>query len=270
MTAAVSVLPPDVRLMNGAAALSALLAGVLLLASALAWLGRSSAFPLRAIDLEGDVERSSVATLRANVMPRLSGNFFSVDVERVRAAFEAVPWVRSASVRRVWPDRLVVRLEEHQPVALWRGRRQEGDRMVNRFGEVFEANLGDVEDIALPLLEGPPDSAGQMLAQLRRLQPLLAWQQHQVERLHLSAQGSWQVTLDGEVVIELGRGGEDEVVARVDRFARTLAQVTAHFGAPLLSADLRHTDSYAVRLRNVTTAPASTALPAHTAPPRRP
>ena len=101
-------------------------------------------------------------------------------------------------------------------------------------------------------------------ASTRRLQPLLVWQKHHVERLHLSARGSWQVTLDGEVVIELGRGSEDEVVARVDRFARTLAQVTAHFRAPLLSADLRHTDSYAVRLRNVTTAPANTA------PPRRP
>lgn len=264
MTAAAIVLPADVRLMNGAAALSALLAGVLLLASAMAWLGRSPAFPLRSIDLEGEVQRNSVATLRANVMPRLNGNFFSVDVERVRSAFEAVPWVRQAGVRRVWPDRLVVHIEEHQPVALWRGRADDGDRLVNSFGEVFEANLGDVEDVLLPVLEGPADGAQRMLAMLRRLQPLLAWQDHRIERLHLSARGAWRVTLDGEVVIELGRGSEDEVVARVDRFARTVAQVTAHFRAPLLSADLRHTDSYAVRLRNVTTSAANPA------PPRRP
>ena len=264
MTSAAIALPADVRLMNGAAALSALLAGFLLLASAIAWLGRSPALPLRAIDLEGEVQRNSVATLRANVMPRLSGNFFSVDVERVRTAFEAVPWVRQASVRRVWPDRLVVRIEEHQPVALWRGKLADGDRLVNSFGEVFEANLGDVEDVVLPVLEGPADSAQRMLEMLRRLQPLLAWQDHRIERLHLSARGSWRVTLDGEAVIDLGRGSEDEVVARVDRFARTVAQVTAHFGAPLLAADLRHIDSYAVRLRNVTTADANTA------PPRRP
>lgn len=264
MTAVAIVLPADVRLMNGAAALSALLAGVLLLASAMAWLGRSPAFPLRSIDLEGEVQRNSVATLRANVMPRLNGNFFSVDVERVRSAFEAVPWVRQAGVRRVWPDRLVVHIEEHQPVALWRGQADDGDRLVNSFGEVFEANLGDVEDVLLPVLEGPADGAQRMLAMLRRLQPLLAWQDHRIERLHLSARGAWRVTLDGEIVIELGRGSEDEVVARVDRFARTVAQVTAHFRAPLLSADLRHTDSYAVRLRNVTTSAANPA------PPRRP
>jgi cell division protein FtsQ len=257
-------MPPDVRLMNAAAVVSAAIGAALLLASALVWLGRSPAFALRAIDLEGDLQRNSVAMLRANVMPRLSGNFFSVDVERVRTAFEAVPWVRHASVRRVWPDRLVVRLEEHEPVALWRSRPLDGDRLVNGFGEVFEANLGDVEEDALPLLEGPQGSAQRMLILLRRVQPLLAWQDLRIDSLHLSARGAWRATLDGEVAIELGRGSEDEVMARVDRFARTLGQVTAHFGAPLLAADLRHPDSYAVRLRNVSTAAADTA------PPRRP
>jgi len=89
-----------------------------------------------------------VPTIRANAAPLLAGNFYSVDLQQGRAAFETVPWVRHAVVRRVWPDRLSVKLEEHRAAALWEGGGEDssGDRLVNSFGEVFQANLGDVED----------------------------------------------------------------------------------------------------------------------------
>ena len=69
--------------------------------------------------VEGDVARNSVSTIRANAAPQLAGNFLTIDLGAVRRAFESVPWVRLAIVRRVWPNRLRVRLEEHRPVALW-------------------------------------------------------------------------------------------------------------------------------------------------------
>jgi cell division protein FtsQ len=245
-------LPPDVRLMNGVAYAIYLLAALVLLAAGVAWLARAPWFPIRGIQLEGDLQRNSVTTIRANAMPRLQGNFFSVDLERGRAAFEAVPWVRHAVMRRVWPDRLAVRLEEHRAVALWKG--DEGnDRVVNSHGEVFDANVGDVEDEALPHLTGPEGTSARMLVVLQRLQPLFSQLERDVEQLQLSGRGSWRASLDGETVVELGRGSDDEVVARTERFVRTLTQVTGYFKSPLLYADLRHADGYAVRLRGVTT-----------------
>jgi cell division protein FtsQ len=61
------------------------------------------------------------------------------------------------------------------------------------------------------------------------------------------------VDLDSGATVELGRGSEDEVIARTERFARTLTQVTGRYHQPLETADLRHADGYAVRLRGVTT-----------------
>ena len=118
-------------------------------------------FPIRGIQLDGDLARNSVPTIRANAAPRLAGNFFSVDLQAGRAAFESVPWVRRAVVRRVWPDRLAVQLEEHRAAALWEGAEADrnADRLVNAYGEVFEANVGDVEDERLPSLAGPEGSA---------------------------------------------------------------------------------------------------------------
>jgi len=245
-------LPLDVRLMNGVASAVFVLAGVALLAATLLWLTRAPLFAIHAIRLEGEMARNNISTLRANVVPRLSGNFFSISLQQTRAAFESLPWVRQAVVRRVWPDRLVVRLQEQQAVALWAG--DDGnDSLVNSFGEVFDANLGDIEDDGLPTFEGPDGSAAQMLVMYQRLQPLLRKLAQGIQTLHLSGRGSWRVDLDGGAVVELGRGSDDEVLARSARFVRTLPQVNARFHEPLQYADLRHADGYAVRLRGVTT-----------------
>ena len=249
------VLPGDVRLMNGVAAGIAGAAALALLVAGGLWLARSPWFPIRAIRLEGDVLRNNVDTIRANAAPVLSGNFFGVDLLRTRAAFEAVPWVRRAAVRRVWPDRLVVRLEEHRAAALWQAEDRD-DRLVNTVGEVFVANVGDVEDEALPTFGGPEGSAARVLALYRRLVPTLKPLQAEIEQLLLSTRGSWRVLLDNGTWIELGRGGEDELDARAGRFVRTIGQVTSRFRAPLEYADLRHADGYAVRLRGVSTSTA--------------
>ena len=255
---AAAALPTDVRLMNGVSAAVFLIAGLTLAAAGVLWLARAPWFPIRAIQLEGDLQRNSVTTIRANTTPRLTGNFFSLNLGKAREAFESVPWVRQAVVRRVWPDRVAVRLEEHLPAALWES--DDGNqRLVNSFGEVFEANVGDVEDDDLPLLAGPEGSSVQMLAMLRKLSPLMQRIDHEVEALRLSGRGSWRLELDGGTTIELGRGSDEEVALRTERFVRTLAQVTGHFQAPLQYADLRHPDGYAVRMRGITTTAAASA-----------
>ncbi len=251
------VLPPDVRLMNAVAHTVFVMAGVGAAVAGVLWLMRSPLFPIRGIQLDGEMARNSVPTIRANAAPRLAGNFFSVDLQQGRDAFEAVPWVRRAVVRRVWPDVLAVRLEEHHAAALWEGNGEEtsADRLVNSQGEVFEANVGDVEDDKLPSFAGPEGSAALMLALYRRLQPTLARLDMGVARMQLSNRGSWRVELDSGAALELGRGKEDELMARSERFVRTYTQVAAKWRQALEYADLRHTDGYAVRLRGVSTTP---------------
>jgi cell division protein FtsQ len=168
-----------------------------------------------------------------------------------------VPWVRRATVRRLLPDRLAVRLEEHRAAALWDDDANEA-RLVNTFGEVFEANIGDVEDEALPRLAGPPGSAVRVLAMHHALAPVLQPLGSPMRTLQLTGHGTWRTRLADGVVIELGRGEIDVVTERAARFVRTLPQVTESMQQrPLLSADLRHPDGYAVRLKGVTTTSAA-------------
>ena len=250
--AAPAALPGDVRLMNLTAAVLFALVAVALLAAAVLWAARHPLFSIRTIRVEGDVTRNSVATIRANAAPKLAGNFFTTRLTFDKAAFEAVPWVRKAEVRRVWPGKLVVRLEEHRAVALW-GFDDADDKLVNSFGEVFEANVGDVEDDKLPTLSGPPGSSAAMLKLLQSLQPLFAKLGTRIDTLRLSGRGSWQADLDSGGEVILGRGTHDELVASTQRFVGTVQPMLAQYQRPMDYADLRHHDGYALKLHGVTT-----------------
>jgi cell division protein FtsQ len=247
-----TALPGDITLMNVTAIVFGAVGALALVATLLLWFARQPAFAVRAIQVEGDVARNSVSTIRANALAHLEGNFFTLDLAAGRRAFEAVPWVRRAVVDRVWPNRLRVRLEEHRPVALW-SHEGAAERLVNSYGEVFEANVGDVEDDGLPTLDGPEGSAGHVLAVLNRLVPTLAGIDARIETLSLSARGSWRAELDSGAELQLGRGTDDEVAQRLERFVGTLRQVLDRYQRPLEYADLRHLDGYAVRLKGVTT-----------------
>ena len=251
-SADIDALPADVRLMRATAGVLYVLAAALFVAIVSNWLIHRPAFAVRAIRVEGEVTRNSASTIRANAAPKLAGNFFTTDLAAAKRAFESVPWVRQAMVSRVWPNRLVVRLEEHQAVAIWAGDRA-GDRLVNAYGEVFQANVGDVEDDALPQLDGPDGTSAHMLAMLTRLKPVFARLDLGVDALTLSGRGSWKAELNSGASVELGRGTDDEVVARATRFVSTFTQVTHRYQRPLEHADLRHHDGYAIRLRGITT-----------------
>jgi cell division protein FtsQ len=88
---------------------------------------------------------------------------------------------------------------------------------------------------------------------LRRLGPVLAPMEARIDALDLSGRGSWRVELDSGAEIELGRGSDDEVIARAERFVSTVTQVTSRYQRPVQYADLRHNEGYAVRLKGIST-----------------
>lgn len=246
--------PFDVRLMNTTANALFVLFGLAAIAALASWAANHPAFSITSIRVTGEVSHNNVPTLRANVTPRLAGNFFTIDLAQARHAFETTPWVRSAVVRRAFPNRLLVQLEEHHAVAYWGA--EGAPYLLNKHGEVFEANLGEVEQELLPRLAGPKGLEPQVLAMYEVLQPLFAHLDLELEQLELSGRGGWTARLDTGAVIELGRGSDDEVIARTTRFLRTLTQVTSRYNRrpdAVETADLRHADGYAMRLRGVST-----------------
>lgn len=247
--------PIDVRLMNISAALLGVCVSLATLVGGASWIVRHPVFSIAHITVLGDSAHSNDVTLRANIASRLQGNFFTLDLAQARAAFESVPWVRKAVVKREFPNRLRVTLEEHRSAGFW-GADSES-RLVNSFGEVFEANAGDAASEELPRLVGPDGQGAQVLEVYRNLNALFTPLDATIEELELTGRGGWRIVLDGGAVIELGRGTAQQLVARTQKFIQTYTQVLSAYQRAGLdrieSVDLRHNQGYAIRLRGVTT-----------------
>lgn len=254
-SATLPAMPLDVRLMNRLAWLLALVFGAMVLAVVGKWLAQQPGFGLKAIRIESELQHNNAVTLRANVAPKLMGNFFTLDLAQAKSAFESVPWVRHAVVQREFPNRLRVQLQEHQAVAFWG--LDEEPRLINTQGEVFEVNQGDVEGESLPRLHGPRLQAAEVLKAYQLLAPLFEALDTELEQLELTGRGSWRARLETGARLELGSGPLDVIVERTQRFLSTVTQVSSRFGRNIESADLRYPNGYALRLRGVTTVSAA-------------
>jgi cell division protein FtsQ len=228
------------RLLNAAAGF---LVGITALACTLVgghWLLRSALFPLRVVEVRSPLEHASREELQAALGRYAAGNFFAARIDEVRAEAERVPWVRRASVRRVWPDRLEVAIEEHVAFARWG---TEG--LVNVQGERFAAQT----DAPLPLFVGPPGTEGEIARRYSRFAQLLSPLGSPLERVVLSSRHGWQLRLANGLQLTLGRDA-DAADGRLARFVDAYARNASSRVASDLVVDLRYPNGFAVRTRS--------------------
>ena len=247
----------DVKMLNAATAalLAALLLGVL--GCGAWWIGQRPMFTLKVIRIEGvggtPLRHVDPVTVRNSALPRLRGNFFTADLDAVRAAFESVPWVRSASVRREWPNKLIVAVEEHRPLGTW------GDdgRLLSVKGDVFTANLAEAEeDGDLIEFEGPPGSEKEVVARYRDLQRWFAPLGVAPEAVQLSRRYALAVRLDNGVTVELGREQNDRMLKdRVERLVSGYPKLAARLQDRIESVDMRYPNGLALKAEGLAFGP---------------
>jgi cell division protein FtsQ len=225
----------DHRLLTQLANLLYGLAAVGLLYAALVVIVGLPIFPLRELSVTGPLAHTTREQVESIVREELRGNFFTVDLEATRAAFEKLPWVRSATLRRIWPDRLEVAVEEHTALARWRDTALVDDR-----GEIFAA----ATDARLPMFTGPEGSAAEMAAQFGVFATLLAPIGRAPVQLRLSERRAWEVELDNGAVLELGR---TDLTARLQRFIAAYRNTVDKRPAHAYRIDLRYPNGFALR-----------------------
>jgi len=236
------------------------------------WLAARPAFAIRALTVEGadgqplgHVTGQQVARV---CVPRLSGTFFTADLEQARAVFESLPWVRRASVRRQWPDRLVVQLEEHRALARWND--EAGNRFVNPQGEAFNAPGEAKVGAALPLLTGPEGSEKEVAKRYGDMLALFNQIGKTPRVVTLSPRQAWTVKLSDGLAIEVGREqAQSSVTARLERFVANYAATLGRITARVEAVDLRYPNGFAARVPGMRV-PAAAAQAARPAKPNKP
>lgn len=193
-------------------------------------------FPLRIVELTAVPQRVSPELMEKVVHEQVSGNFFTVDLEATRQAFEKLPWVRKVSVRRKFPWSLEVEVEEQVALARWNG-----TSLVNTYGEVFSATTDQV----LPVFIGQPETSPQVTQMYADLNAALQPLHQQIVQISLSPRYAWQVKLDKGMVLELGR---EEMQERMTRFVKVYPYSLAALARPANHVDLRYRNGFAAYL----------------------
>jgi len=231
------------RLLN---LVAGMLIGLVLLAFLIAGgqrLLRSQLFPLHEIVVTQPLARTTRAEIESAVHDRITGNFFALDLEQVRGALERLPWVRRATVRRIWPDRLEVSLEEHVALARWAD-----DGLVDTYGERFAART----DEALPLFVGPAGTEHEVASRYARFSRLVAPLGAPIERVTLTPRFAWQLRLADGLNLMLGRDA-DLAEGRLQRFVAVYDQALKNMPGRHEYVDLRYPNGFAVRVPDLAT-----------------
>jgi cell division protein FtsQ len=235
------------RLLNSAANVLVALTVIALLYAALQLLLRSALFPLREVTVLGALAHTARGDVERATSGRISGNFFAADLAEVRAGLEQLPWVRRVQVRRIWPDRIEVALEEHVALARW------GDAgLVNLHGERFRGRDRAEAEARLPLFAGPAGSEAEVARRYRRFAELLAPLGDAPERVILTPRHAWQLRLASGLQLELGRDGAEGVEQRLARFVAayplTLGRMAQLAPGEARHVDLRYPNGFTLRV----------------------
>ncbi len=215
------------------------LAAILLLYSVLFLVVHLPIFPLRQVVVNGQLNHLTREQVQYVVSRTLKGNFFTLDLDQARLAFEKLPWVRSATVRRRWPDRLEVVLEEHEALARWGNM-----ALVDTKGELFQA----ASNKPLPVFIGEAGDEGEIARHYLTFKEELEPLKLALAQIVLSPRRAWEVRLNNGLVIELGREQPD---ARLAKFVAVYDQTIAKIPGTVRYVDLRYPNGFAVRWPSV-------------------
>jgi cell division protein FtsQ len=192
--------------------------------------------PVRVVTVDGEVNQLSHGRLQEVVLEHLKGGILTQDLAELKAAVEDLPWVHTASLRRHWPDRLELAVEEHVALARW-GR----DGLVTSEGTVFRPEDGDLPR-GLVVLSGLDEQAPEVVARFLDWGSRLRALGLRIEELSLDARRAWTLRCSTGFTLALGTSRVDE---RMARFLRTYPKLVAA-GAPLL-VDMRYSNGLAIR-----------------------
>ncbi|RDH81327.1 MAG: cell division protein FtsQ [endosymbiont of Galathealinum brachiosum] len=192
--------------------------------------------PIQSVKIEGEFDFLDKGKLQDKAIPVVNGGFFNVDLPEVRNALVDLPWVEDVSVRRQWPDKLLVRVIEKKPVVLW------GDNgVVSAKGELFEpANKPTVK---LPHLSGPQGQHKLMLQELARMQAWLLETGLYIEKIEMNARRSWTLRMTTGMELRLGRKQMHE---RLNRFVSVYKETLETQKRKIKHIDMRYTNGFSV------------------------
>lgn len=195
-------------------------------------------FSIENVDVAGNTETSEIDVLQA-LWQTGAQTLPSLDPEAARRTLEAMPWIESASVAKIYPDRVAIKLAERKPFALW----QKGRELfvVDRAGrEIVPYPANRFSNLPFVVGAGAAATAAEFLDRLEVVPELRA----RVKAYIRVGDRRWDLRLENGVTVRLPEEGAVEAAAEVARMDRTLGLLSRD----ILVVDMRIGDRVVIRL----------------------
>ncbi len=195
-------------------------------------------FPITSVKFSGQRQFLSQEELRSAILPEIKAGFFRLKVSSLQHHLLSLPWIKQADVRKIWPNQLVVRFEEHTPGAYW------GDKgMISDMGTLYYPDLAKVKALDLPMLEGPQGKSALVWQQFLAMENIIAPLNLKVTHLMLAPRGAWQLKLSNGITVMLGT---NDILKRLSRFVSAYEKELQGQEKKIAYADLRYTNGMAI------------------------
>ena len=196
--------------------------------------------PISKVSVDGELSYISQQAVQQRIAPYIQASFLQINLSGMRQELEQMPWIAHAEVRRVWPDQIMIRLEEQLPVARW------GDEaLLNNAGHAF-APRESANYQHLPRLAGPQRAQRQVMQQYQVLSQMLRPLGFSIIALEMRERGSWYLRTAQGIDLLLGR---DHIVDKMRRFAAIYEKALKAQQPNIARIDLRYPNGLAVAWR---------------------
>ncbi len=204
-----------------------------------AWLVKryAQSFAVQAVTIEGEFHNEQAHEIEQALLPYVKGDFFTADLTNARAALLDLSWIRDVSLKRRWPNRIIVKIEEQVPVAVWND-----TLFLNDSAGPFTHRYVDQAGI-LPRLSGPAGSEQEVLAQFTLWSDWLRQAGLPLAGIGLDERHSWTLVTEGGITINLGK---EKLEARLRRFLGAFPRNLQPRIAEVRAVDLRYSNGFAV------------------------
>jgi cell division protein FtsQ len=193
--------------------------------------------PITGVTIEGEFKYLSQDKIQGLLSERVAGSFLQLDMVGLKVELEHNPWIDKVTISRQWPDRLVVRIQEQQPIARW------GENaFVNMRGDIIEVESNSVLS-HLPLLKGNDRYARDVMQKYVQIARLLAPTELTLQAVHLDETLSWTLQLRGGLTVRVGR---EQVYEKLQRLLDVYPRELAAKSERIASIDLRYGNGFAV------------------------
>jgi cell division protein FtsQ len=199
-------------------------------------------FPIRSVKIFG-VQHLDRNKMQELVEPLVKSGFFGVDVDKIKESLITLPWVGQVVVRRVWPDQVIVAVNEKIPVARWNEA-----SLLSSAGELFTPDLNSYPT-GIPELLGPSGEHLFMAQYYAKMASVLAPLHFRITRLELTPTMTWSITLDNGMKLNVGH---KDILTRLDHFVKVYSKIVGDRVAEVDYIDLRYPNGMAVRWKTVT------------------